>query len=316
MVLECQNRGQHKMQIIIPSPSGSIFLSSSIPQDECGAWSSVTSYSAGDYVIRPIIHLIYKSLVNANLGAYPEVSPGLWEEIRPTNQGAMLDLNYGTSTIYNGNGGISATFGRGTLEDSLKTGYAFFGVVGQTLTIEGYINNSWVVTHSIGLEQEYSGVPFIRKTIVINNQSVYTPEWRFTLTVAGYASNAPYFMDGFYAKLGAVMSGNVYDIGATQRGLTFPFVDYSNVKFSETGAGKFKRGGYATPLSASILVDDTMIDYVEHILISIRSTPCTWIPDELNLMRSLLGWLSSYSIRKYSKNQFFIDLEVKGILTE
>ena len=86
------------MRLIRPTTlTDAMLTSSTAPETDYPAWSSVTAYTVGARVILTATHRRYEALA-ASTNVSPSTDPTKWLDLGPTNRWAMFDARVGTAT--------------------------------------------------------------------------------------------------------------------------------------------------------------------------------------------------------------------------
>ena len=83
--------------------SDALLTSSTVPENDYAAWSSGTTYGAGDYCISTATHRIYRSLAGGNINHEPVADTALatplyWQDYSATNRWKAFDQKVGAQT--------------------------------------------------------------------------------------------------------------------------------------------------------------------------------------------------------------------------
>jgi len=97
-----------------------------------------------------------------------------------------------------------------------------------------------------------------------------------------------------YGSIGNVLVGIKETIGTTQNDMSVGIVDYSKKDTDEFGNIIFVERPYSQRINTNIIIRDTKIYEIYEKLVSIRTTPCIWIPVANNLDYSFLTVLGFY----------------------
>lgn len=145
------------MKLIKPiTVDDSVFVSSSVPEDEYPAWAWPVSYSVGNK--RIYAHRIYESLTaHTSTAITPDQLTGgatpTWADIGPTNQRAMFDAVIGTSTT-------ATDLLTVTLAPGNTSGLALIELVGKALSVQ--------MTNGAGGTEVYSKQIDLDATVIVS----------------------------------------------------------------------------------------------------------------------------------------------------
>lgn len=261
------------MQVLKPVTVTSAMLISENVSETVGAWSSGTTYAAGDQVLLTSTQRIYESLQGSNLNHSPDTSPTWWEDVAPTNTWALFDSQVSTSTT----GTSDITY---TLSAAYATCIAFLGVVGDSVAVTVRDGNGGTVVHQATeglagagvtdwLEYFFIDTADARTTAVFTGLPILgTTHITFTITGTGTVS------------VGQCVLGTLREIGGTEYGMRAGIIDYSRKDTDEFGTTTFTQRGFSKRLSATLMIDNADLGRVQRTLYNLRATPTLWIASD------------------------------------
>ena len=87
------------MKIVRPvSITDAVLTSSSVAEADYAIYAAGNAYAKGARIIRPLVHRIFESLIDGNVGHTPEASPNQWLDVGATNRWKMFDEARGSAT--------------------------------------------------------------------------------------------------------------------------------------------------------------------------------------------------------------------------
>lgn len=273
------------MKFIRPvSIDDSRFISGTVPEDDYAAWSSGTTYAAGDRVISTATHRIYESVQASNLNHSPVTDTGTWWlDIAPTNRWALFDRSVGSLTT--AAAPWSVTIAPGAIDSLALLDVADAGSARIVMIDAGSVtvyDQTYSMAESSSLTDwlAYFSDPIVpRSTLIVTDLPLYANA-ELTVTFDGSAD----------VGVGTLAVGTLIDIGATRYGASVGIVDYSRKEADAFGVVSVTERAYAKKIEADCLVDNTRLDYVASVLASVRATPCVWIGDDASRYTSLLAY--------------------------
>ena len=272
-------------------------------------WSSSTTYSQGQRVVYN--NKIYESLINSNTNNNPETfsNPAKWLEIGPSNKWAMFDTQVSTQTTRPSS--LSVTVKPGTSFNALSivntealsatlevkdspTGSVIYN---ETVTFDGTIIIDWY---------DY----FFEEYDLRNDATFYDiPPYldcQFTLTLQNATGDV---------KVGAVLFGNVFDIGLTQYGLNYGIRDYSVKETDEFGITTFVERGYSKRVEPSVFIKNARLNKIAKVLTELRATPTVWISSDDQRFQNIItyGFIKDWGVEVTYPDDSLLRLEIEGL---
>lgn len=260
------------MQALIPQKLR--ILESSVTENEAPQWNQSTTYAVGALVIYE--HYIYQAL-QANTGKVPadnrDISGAPWRTMSITNQWACLDIYRHTKT--------KATEGQTTLTMSVPfdrpaTGFGLLSMEASSVTATIVDTNDSVIwggeTHEL-LEDTVSLWNYFFDPFRYQEDWAVTglPPRKGTLVIELYG-NRP--------AIGAIVVGEVVNLGATQYAPRFGFKDYSISTTDDYGNVVYVERKKAKIGSFPVYIPPQDLDYVTRRVRDIGSRPTLWLGDD------------------------------------
>ena len=307
------------MKVIKPTPVTDAMLISSTVAEPSGSdpavWNAGTAYALGDFAYRAGTHRVYKRLVAGTTATLPEldlqaVAPALpnWADHAPTNRWAMFDDETGSAST----GASPLTV---VLDPGIVNSLALLELVGSsvTITMTDGPGGATVYTRTIDLSLSvvtdwyaYFFEPFRQRgTVILRDLPPYLAG-RITVTLTGTGT----------LKMGGLVVGTQYDIGATQYGASAGIRDYSRkLTDADTGVTTLEKRRYARIMRTQLQLPSGASNAVQTLLTELRATPCVWIGDDSGDIEplSVFGWIRDFSLTVSYPSVHFYRLEIEGM---
>lgn len=303
------------MKIIKPSEvTDSIFVSSTVPEDDHPVWNAGTNYTPKDRVIRTETHKIYESITGGVSSTPPEDALGgttpEWIEVSATNRWAMFDDVVGTITTSTSD--IVVEFkGEGA------EGIAFLELVGTSISVQITDNTSSSVVYTktvnldgteVGSFYEWFYADYQQLTdlaITDLNGSFTDTVIQITLTTAGGT-----------ASCGVCKFGKITDIGCAEYGASFTIEDFSKKETDQFGFVSIVERPFIKRTNQRIVLDPTNFNKVTRLLSSLRATPSIYITVDEKGFEPLIvyGFYSDFSVDVAYPSLYYCTLEIQGLI--
>lgn len=267
------------MKVIRPvTITDAMVIASDIAEPDTGesAWSSGTTYAAGDVVYIAASHTKYKSKAGSNLNHDPttDTARTWWYPIGGTNRWAMFD-EYVSTASARAAASLAVTIAPGVI-DALFL-YGLVGTSASVVITDG-AGGPTVFSTTLNLLQPkindwyaYYFEPNRQVPLfVLTNLPPYLNA-RVTLTVTG---SSP-------LSIGMVKPGRSYTIGATLASPRAGILDYSKKDTDpDSGFTILTKGRYKKTSICQVRTANNVINEVHDTLEDLRATPCVWIGDD------------------------------------
>ncbi len=278
------------MKVIDPiSVAGGVLGSSSVTENDYAAWSNVTSYDAGDRVIKVATHSVYESMVPDNVGNDPAMAGSTaWLRVGATNRWAMFDDQIGTAT---------------TDEDEIE----IVLVPGAPIAALGLID---VTAASVRVRVAGSGYD---RTAALGSRRAALfldlpgTSGNVTVTIAGSGPS-----DEIVA-VGTLALGGLIDLGVTEAGANVGITDYSRRDTDDFGNTSVVERGWAKRMVVRSKIDSDAVDATQDALAAIRARPCLWIGSEDRDALIIYGYFKDFSIDLALERVSYCSLTVEGL---
>lgn len=298
------------MKVIKPVGFQPSMLISSNATETVAAWNSGTTYAKDAEV--NYSDSIYVSLQSGNINNQPNLLSNSiwWIRKSANNKYSMFDefINSQTSRPYS----LTVSVKPGTAVNSV----AIFNAEGvRSLTIVG--------TDGVGGPVVYSRTEDFDNTIIIDwymyffepyslkDQSIVQeipPYQNIVLTFT--------FTSDTVVKVGNLVLGTTYSLGATQYGASAGIRDYSVKNVNEFGITTFVKRAFSKRTEVSLYVNKKNINFVEKLLTDIRATPVVWIgtEDEDYSPLTVYGYYRDFNIEISYPSFSLCRLEIEGLV--
>lgn len=298
------------MKIIRPvTIDDAVFQSSDVPENDYAAWAVGTTYAAGDRVIVTTgYHKIYESKLGGNVGNDPTTDDGTnWLEVSSTNRWKMFNAVVQEQTVQATQ--IDTTLQSPTVVNSV----ALLNVEATTIeiivtdSVEGVVyDETFNMTSYSGIQDWYAYFfePIVRETqLAVTDLPPYAnADINIIIT-----ANAD-------AKCGAVVIGQVADLGLSQHGASVSIVDYSVKNTDDQGRVTITEGAYADKMEVDVVLDTSQMGQVKKTLTSLRTTPSVWIAEDGNSDLVIYGYYREFDIILANPTTSRCSLEIEGLV--
>ena len=295
------------MKVIAPTTfNAATHLISSNATEAYAAWAVGTTYAKNarvDYLTH-----IYESLVNSNTGNQPDTSPTFWILVGPDNTHAMFDDQVSTATTRTSPLTV-------VLAPGLCNSLAFFGLVGQTLTVtmtDG-VSGPTVYSRTVSLDgtfiydwYQYFFEPYVQVAEVVLTDIPPYANARITISLSGSGTVA----------VGQCIFGTQHELGDAQYGASIGIIDYSVKSTDEFGNTTFVQRANSKRMTARLMLHTSQINRVQQVLARLRATPAVWLAvadDTRYAPFSVYGFFKDFNIEVSYPTQSWCSLEIEGL---
>jgi len=284
-----------------------MLISTDVPEADHAAWSSGTTYSLGQRVIRVSTHRIYESAQNSNLNRTPESSPEWWIEVGPTNRWAMFDTSHSTTTAQSASMSYSIIPGA---FNSLGV-LSFVGVnsvrvrvTHPTLgTIYDQTINVAFEPESPGWWQWYFGARSAPTIAVLTN----LPGVAGTTLVLDFSGTTE-------MAVGTMVMGLTRDVGiGVLQGVRLGITDYSRKETNDFGDVVLVQRASAKRISMTVPVLAGQVDSTYDYLSGLRAKVSLWIGSTRYGTLTLLGFYKDFDVAIEYDQVAECSLELEGM---
>jgi hypothetical protein len=282
-----------------------------VPENDHAAWSSVTTYAAGDRVILTSTHKIYESLQGANLNKNPVTETTFWVEVGPTNRWAVFDTSVSTQTAQATN-----------ITYTLEPGIAVNSLAILNLTDANEIN--------IQITSPSSGSPGIvyTETVDLGLTSPFSDWYNWFFGIRSRPSqyivtNLPIYTDGIFEieilggtdlAVGVILIGQQQRFGRGIRlGARVGIQDYSRKETSEFGETILVQRAFAKKANFDLFIDKAEVDTLQIYLSALRATPALWIGSTEYESTTVFGFYKNFDVLLNYPEHADCELEIEGL---
>jgi hypothetical protein len=302
------------MTVVVVKPTtitGAMLVSTTLAEDSAAAWSSGTTYAAGDQVHLASTHRRYQSLQGSNTNHDPSsaASAAWWVDIGATNRWAMFDQSLGSLTVAPLTFSVTVAPGAITALALLQLQAAELRVTmrdtpgGATVYDQTFDLSSAAISDA----WEYCFAPLDYRTefVVRDLPSFGLCEVDITVTGDGVSQ----------VQVGEVAMGPAYSLGDYPHNVTLGIQDYSRKSTDDFGVTTLVRRSYARKMDLRFVLDGSQLSKVYSVLSNLRATPCVWVPsDDATLDACIVyGWAGSFSIDAQTRAKHYCSLQVEGL---
>ena len=300
------------MKVIKPVSITDAALTSSNVPDTSGnytAWNPATSYTVGAVVYRATTHHLYTCLVAGVDSTLPETSVTLtsprWADGGPINRWAMFDGQVSTETVHSTS--IAVTLHLGLINAIALVNVSALDVA-VSLTYEG--QTVYADSRNLDMSEIYDWYDYFFAGFELITQVVFTdlPPYagaNLTVTISGVGA----------VTCGALIVGNVYDIGEMKYEPSIEILDYSVKQTDEYGTTTFVQRKWAKKLDCALHVENNRLNSIFALVSNLRAIPSVWIPSEDIRMgfMMLFGWYSGFSVTIPYPDHSLCTLQLQGL---
>ena len=296
------------MRLIRPTTlTDAMLTSSTAPETDYPAWSSVTAYTVGARVILTATHRRYEALA-ASTNVSPSTEPTKWLDLGPTNRWAMFDARVGTATSRTASlqvglapGTIDALALIDTEAESATVTLTAGGVQvysrSQTFNVGGVAIDNWFSWFFEPLGQKTS--------MLFLDVPVYAAgQISVTLTRDNPADSV---------SCGTLLVGRQLSLGDTEHGADIGIIDYSRKETDQFGVTSVVERAFAKRMTAKVVLATDAIDDIHRSLAALRATPVLWIGSESFESLTVYGFYKEFSIDIAYPTVSYCSLTIEGL---
>lgn len=278
-----------------------ILDSSTVSEDEYGAYNSGTTYAIGDrcIVTTPDIHRVYESLKGSNINHNPpDNTTGAdpyWLEVSLTNRWAMFDGTVETQTENDESIVVAITPAERINSIVLLNVNAESVTVVMNDPIDGEVYNSTIAMPS---------------TETADRVKTDLPPYK-NATITVTISNA-----GSTAKCGCLFIGMHRNFGNTLRDPApeMGIIDYSIKQADAFGVYYVLQRSYSRKVTAKCSVPLYLHSEVKRLLAEYRATPAVYIVSESDPVIVIYGFYKDFDINLDNYTYAILSIELEGLI--
>ena len=285
-----------------------------VPENDYPAWSSGTTYAAGDRVILTSTHRVYESLLSGNTGNDPTMlsSPVYWIEVGPTNRWAVFDTSISTQTRQANN-------------------ITYRLIPQQAINCLSVLNISSASQLTVRMISPATGSPGIVYEKVVDLSGLpLSPgwwEWFYGARIVPSQSillDLPSYTDceieveilgGSSLAVGVILIGQQQAFGlGIKYGARVGIQDYSRKETNEFGDTVLVQRAFAKRANFDLFLKREEVDSFQNALSTIRATPVLWIGSTQYESTTLFGFYKNFDILISYPNHSDCELEIEGLV--
>lgn len=286
----------------IASGAGLVYSNVAITET---AYSTSTTYAAGDQVYDPATYLMYQSLIAANTG-HALTEKTAWTPLnKPVNRWQMFDSYNNTQTtnaeeivVVLSPQAISQGIYLGNVDDTEFR----VSVVDLTDGLVYQETQSLIVSDSKSSFYNWFFKRIRRRSYAV---SVRLPPYANALITVVLRK------PGSTAKCGVCAVGQLVDVGLSQYGLAREIRDFSTINFNFDGTSNQVIRNYAKRMDVDVSIENEVIDSVIENLEALRQKPVAWIGAKEFGSACVFGRYSSFKsvIENYPYSKMNLQIE-------
>lgn len=295
------------MKVISPIQITSGMVTSTNATETYSTYNPATSYALAAKVVYG--NFIYESLVAANVGNQPDISPTKWLEAGPSNKWAMFDNKVDTQTTRTTP--LTVVITPAIITNSLSI--LNVDAVTVTVNITDGPTGPTVYSKSINLDDTiildwymYFFEPYdFRTDIVLTDIPPYSGSV-ITVSVIKTAGTS---------AVGKLLLGNVITLGLTQYGASAGIRDYSVKETDAFGNTSFVVRAFSKRMQAQVFLENSSLNYIVKTLTSLRAVPAVWIGSEDTDLQPLIvyGFYRDFNIDISYPTTSLCSIEIEGL---
>lgn len=311
------------MKVILPEViTDDTLTSSTIPETDYAAWSDLTTYARGDFVISTTTHTIYRSLTDANLDNDPDLEqiaiadplvedpdPVNWQVISATNRWKMFDQKPSVRTVQTSSIEVVLT------PNTLVSGVAGFGIKAE----------------SVEVSVVYDAVEVYNAVVEMQDDSIVPDWWAYFFTPIGLLTEfvlvdvPPYtgaeititLTGGGDVECGQIVVGETRTIGeAVFGGTNFNGLDFSFVQQDEFGDLTTVQRAATRVSNYEVVVANSSLLGFDNLMRGLRGgVPAVWVGLEDPKRAAInYGFYRDYRSVYQTVDISLVSLQIQGIV--
>lgn len=298
------------MKVITPTQiTDSLFVSSSVAENDHPEWGAATAYTPGDLVIIAADHDRYEALTS-HTNKPPATNPGDWLYLGKTNRWQMFDEKVGTVTTSVGSLTVK-------LNPGIVNAVALLNVTGPSAAsvkvtdpIDGVVYDRTVALYDPTNVVDWWSYFFeeIRRkefSLLLDLPTYRGGELEITLitTPEGQVS------------IGACVVGKLYQHGrSVQQGAAVGIQDYSRKNRDDFGNVEVVERAFNKRARWSLLIPNSEIDIFISRLAALRAVPAVYIGSELYASTIVYGFYRDFDVVVSYPLHSECSLELEGLV--
>lgn len=273
-------------------------------------WSSATTYTDGQII--SYSGKRWESLQNSNLNKVPTAEPLWWLDLGADNKHAMFDDVVATSTVATTE--LTVVLAPNQTFDSIALININASVV--SISVTDGVGGPVVYENTVGLSSEtiadWYGY-FFYDPLLKRTQAIFynIPSYQNAVVTITLENSV-----GEQVSVSTLTYGTLFNIGATQYGVSAGIVDYSVKTTDEFGNTTFVRRAYSKRLSAQVAVKNSDLNRVQSLLYGLRATPAVWIASDSPTFEEAMivyGWYRDFTTEIAYPTYSLVSIELESL---
>lgn len=251
-------------------------------------------------------------MIDGNINQNPTSTTLNWTRVSVSNKWAMFDTRIASETSYDGNLTVS-------IQPNLRfTSFALFNVTAKSVTVE--------VIDKVGAGSVvvYSQTKALDNSLVSNWYTYFFEEFDF-LNEAFFTGIPPYKQAVVNitlnqvgtnpTKIGAIIIGQVFDLGLTRIGGSYGIRDYSTKETDEFGVTTFVERNFSKKMQMQLFVENGQLNFLNKLLVQLRAQPTAWYATDDDRFQgtTIYGYCKDWNVEIEYPNHSLISLEIEGL---
>lgn len=275
-------------------------------------WSSATTYSTGQRVTYK--NFYWESLIGSNLNFNPETSELKWGRVSASNKWAMFDNRVASETSFAGNLTVSIQ------PNQRFTSFSLFNVTALAVQVE--ILDKPLADGGVVI---YSQTRSLSNSLVSNWYTYFFEE--FDLGGEVFFHNVPPFKQAVinitlikaasatHTRIGAFITGQLFNAGATRQGASYGIRDYSVKETDEFGVTTFVERNFSKRMNAVLFVENGQLNFLNKLFAQLRAQPTAWVASTDNRFQgtTIFGYLKDWNVEIEYPKHSLISIEIEGL---
>lgn len=284
-----------------------ILVATSVAEADYPEWAAGTTYAKGNRIILAALHKVYESTSDANLGNNPATT-AQWTEVGPTNRWRMFDLSISTATLLTDGDYYEITPGRAITALALVNVKALSSVrVRVTDPAFGVVYDQIHSMTALPSESDWWAWFFDERDpptqLLIND----LPSYPAATIRMDFATTAT-------ASIGVAMLCTTRTIGmGVQQGVSLGIQDYSRKERNEWGDVVLMQRAFAKRATFDVLLPNSALDSSQHLLESLRATPCLWSASSRHEALTIFGFYRDFQTNVSYTDHSDVSIEIEGM---
>lgn len=299
------------MKVISPIiVDDSILFSSTIAEDDAGAWSAVTTYALATKVLYD--HHVYESLQAGNVGKNPKTEIAWWLDTGASNRYRMFDAQVGTATTATGSMTVDLIPGRAIQAVALlELSNAIEVIVTVTDPVAGIVYLETIdlladITSSSWWSYFFD--PISKASSVVLDDIPSYPDATITIEINAGAAGDTVSCGVCLIGLQTVFAESV------DYGLQLGIQDYSQIDRDVFGVTSVVQRSYAKRANWKVRIENTLVDTFHTTLANLRGVPALYIGTDRFSSSMIYGIFNEFYINVNYCNHSDCSVEILGMI--